>query len=266
MQCVHVKTSAQVTHETAHTRRGLSQIELTLVLPMMVTLLLAILSLGSVGISQTEVAIESRQDAWEHRHEDNPATLMVPGAESLEQVLRPDASQYLESGISDGEAEQELIAQLPGFFDGIASAKREDTMMSGTWDHRVLAFEEEGEHPALSLGRRTEAFLSSGVSLDGFGILAISGGSAADPSTLSSAVSMLAPASSASSQGIDYLNGQIADTSQAIQQEKGSSTPNWSRIGQLQDKLDDLKERLEKLKQAQQLLADDVRFPAGEDE
>ncbi|MCA9108769.1 MAG: hypothetical protein KDA52_02380 [Planctomycetaceae bacterium] len=254
------------THNCSHRRQGLSQIELTLVLPLMVTLLLAILSVGSVGISQTEVAIESRQDAWEHRHQENPQTLSVTGAESLEQVLRPNATQFLEAGISNGEAEQELIASLPGFFDGMASAQRQDKLMSGTWDHRVLAFEEEDEHPALSLGQRTEAFLSSGVSLDGFGILAISGGGAADPSTLSAAVSMLAPASSANSQGIDYLNNQISQTTQAISQERNSSTPDWNRIGQLRDKLEDLQERLEKLKRAQRLLSDEVRFPSGEEE
>lgn len=100
-------------------RRGTATLEVALSLPLLLTLMVAIIWLGASVIAQSQVIVDARHQAWNARNE-------TPGTGLL----------FLKDDFISKRSTEELNAG-PMFKDFEAPESSHDIMV-GTWDHRKL--------------------------------------------------------------------------------------------------------------------------------
>lgn len=106
-------------------RRGIASLELVMALPVILTLMVALLTLGSAGTAMTSATIEARNDAWRARSE-------VSADDTALKLSRESTTNTLVSRT----ASKQGVSISPRI--SLAAANPQHTVMGGSWDHRML--------------------------------------------------------------------------------------------------------------------------------
>jgi len=145
-------------------RRGSAPLELLMFMPMYVILLAIFLTIASYSRERTSVTTAVRHQAWMRRGDVGKRTekLQLNGMETtLAPILSglQDAAGGLVQEHRTGRSASQLLSFIPA-----SQIQMEHAIVTDPWDHRVLKFPEQRQHPALSLDPRCAVFgtVSSG--------------------------------------------------------------------------------------------------------
>jgi hypothetical protein len=148
-------------------RRGSVPIEVLIFLTCYATLIVLILAVGVTGPTIIAAISAANREAWSrHLSATSSTCLTNVRMGSMGRLLGPNAVLRSDSGIVIGQATREPARGVVPFIDDLPAARRERTLLLGTWDFREIQFEEASFHPRLKLTEKARCFLPHSFDLN----------------------------------------------------------------------------------------------------
>lgn len=145
-------------------RSAFAVFETMIGIPLAMLGILAILSVGTIGIVHTQVATDARTKAWGGRHAPwEPSQLYqlqelgLGTPAEYGRILGPRPAMGLDTAIV-AQAERVIPLVMPDVFPDQKEAGYWHVVLGGTWDYRQLSFESRREHPRLTPTRKFQYF------------------------------------------------------------------------------------------------------------
>ena len=114
-------------------RRGIATLEFAMALPVLLLLMVAITWLGFSVITQTEVLVQARNNAWKRRF-DNPSQRPLVFPAGLVVAKNPLYS-YTDDYVTEMVTKPVDVSPV---FKAAPAPKASHTILAGSWDHRAM--------------------------------------------------------------------------------------------------------------------------------
>ena len=164
-------------------RRGSAPIELIMWLPLLMFVFWIILAAGHLFLINCEVVVETRQMAWQGRHEpwrQGDGTYEegeIPALHSSEAGRGlADLSQVANRYFQDNEdlpgdwsakrgfltaRHSKVVPFTPALFSNMRIARSEHFVLGGVWDQREMPFEDRSEHKRLEPSEKFQYYFAN---------------------------------------------------------------------------------------------------------
>jgi hypothetical protein len=116
--------------------RGIATLEFVMAMPMLLTLMVALVWLGYSVIGQTEVIIEARNKAWAKRFDNASGKPLIFPVDLLvaKNPFYPKSKDYITEKASKKVNVSAMFSRLPG-------PESSHTILAGSWDHQAMRFD-----------------------------------------------------------------------------------------------------------------------------
>jgi len=236
-------------------RHGTASLELTLFMPTYAAILMVLFTIFSFARTRGEVAVETRHEAWMNRAQSGKQTepLEVSGvsAEVVGRILNHEQDPTLGLVTATRQKNATIYLNTLNLF---ADIQLEHAVMTDTWDYETIPFEEQNNHPRLSLAERTLAFgsIDRGVfgglasATSGFDRRAGSLQQSLDQSR-NQAMSRINQAKAKVTRAISTMERQLKNLNAELEQQMNIIPPDEAAIADLKKKVNAVLKELAKL-------------------
>jgi hypothetical protein len=145
---------SSITSSTDSARRGLATLEFAMALPVLLLLVVGITWLGFSVIGQTEVLVESRNNAWEKRFEDaSKRPLIFPLNIPTDFAGETDYTYSEDDDFVTEKATKEI--KVSPVFDWLSDPESSHTILAGSWDHEAMKLDEPPDLKLITIAAIT---------------------------------------------------------------------------------------------------------------
>ena len=224
-------------------------------MPTYAAILMVLFTIFSFARTRGEVAVETRHEAWMNRAQSGKQTepLEVSGvsAEVVGRILNHEQDPTLGLVTATRQKNATIYLNTLNLF---ADIQLEHAVMTDTWDYETIPFEEQNNHPRLSLAERTLAFgsIDRGVfgglasATSGFDRRAGSLQQSLDQSR-NQAMSRINQAKAKVTRAISTMERQLKNLNAELEQQMNIIPPDEAAIADLKKKVNAVLKELAKL-------------------
>lgn len=236
-------------------RQGTASLELTLFMPTYAAMLMVLLTIFSFARTRGEVAVQSRHEAWMNRAQSGkqtePLEVSSGSAEVVGRILNHEQDPTLGLVTATQQKNATIYLKTLNLFTDI---QLDHAVMTDTWDYETIPFEEQNNHPRLSLAERTLVFGSIDRGVFG-GLASATSGFVGEAGSLqqslsqgrNQAMSRINQAKSKVSREISATERKLKNLNAELNQKMNIVPPDEVVISQLKSKISAASKELAKL-------------------